>query len=200
MNEDRRLESQGPRDETPSVGEPPQRASPARQRTLRHMRKLLANTAAAGAALHMAGCDRNWPPVVCDPLPPPFDSNSPVVCDPLPPPMDCNDLTRESLDWWIGKSARWVDADGQPAIRVDLTSEAPGLTFAGPPVLEGAALSQADVETTSLTFACRPTAGTTSVEVAVPVRCEDVGGTIHLALDVSGTSTVGATVPITVGP
>jgi hypothetical protein len=179
------------------------------------MRKLLANTAAAGAALHMAGCDRNWPPVVCDPLPPPFDSNSPVVCDPLPPPfdsnspvvcdplpppMDCNDLTRESLDWWIGKSARWVDADGQPAIRVDLSSVAPGLTFAGPPVLEGAALSQADVETTSLTFACRPTAGTTSVEVAVPVRCEDVGGTIHLALDVSGTSTVGATVPITVGP
>lgn len=92
MSKETSPESSGPADPAASEAGQSGRPSHVRDRTLRHMRTLLAKTAATGAILSLSGSSC----VVCDPLPPPVDCTvtpdhpdcPPVVCDPLPPPVE----------------------------------------------------------------------------------------------------------------
>jgi hypothetical protein len=156
-------------------------ASPARERTLRHMRRLLAKAAFAGAALEGAGC-------------------IPIVCDPLPPPVTCQDgVTTDELSaatWW---EAHWAQGPGGLNIQLQVGVYAENLTFSGAPSCEGATLESFGREDYELTVLCTPTQGATTVTISIPMKCDagtDV--TLHLTLDVSGTPAVGGTIPVTI--
>ncbi|MHC4443255.1 MAG: hypothetical protein ACYTF1_09355 [Planctomycetota bacterium] len=169
-------------------GENPNKSSPVRIKTLRHMRKLLIKTAAAGATLSVAG------------------SSGPcnIVCDPLPPPVDCTtDLTSNYLDFWISQSARWVQSDSGLAIEISLSiaqlADPSSLLFTGDPVLEGATLVESNNGGTSLTFTCVPDQGATTVTVSAPISCSEVNDTFQLLLDISGTPQADSIIPASVG-
>jgi hypothetical protein len=150
-----------------------------RKRTVHHMRKLLANAAAAAVVLHLAGCG---------PLPP-------------PPPPDCAvDLTPSDLDYWVYWRARWVQTEEEVLILVELDLDSrSNLAFLGEPALEGAALGESDVSTRSMGFTCIPLEGVTSVTISVPIICEGTGHTLQLLMDVRGTPLLGERVPISAG-
>ena len=170
-----------PHFEVTSGEEQPKPASPARDRTLRHMRQLLAKAAMAGAAFE-AGCVG-------------------VVCDPLPPPMtaDCgSDMTSDRLFDLTTQIARWAQGTHGPAIEVTLDVYPDNLTFEGNPVLEGATLDGSALQNTELTLICTPAQGATTVKVSVAMKCSNnTTGTLRLVLNVSGTHQTGDYITIT---
>ncbi|UCE61517.1 MAG: hypothetical protein JSU63_07160 [Phycisphaerales bacterium] len=156
---------------------------PVRNRTLHHMRKLLADTAVAGAALHLSGgCF--------------------LSVDPLPPPLDCTaDLTGDTLDdwlYWQSRRARWIQTEDELRILVELGvwDAESKVSISGEPTLEGATLLESQTADTSMTFTCIPVDGATSAAISFPIRCEDIDHTLQLIMDVSGTPQLGERVPI----
>ncbi len=160
------------------------RSSP-RERTLRHMRRLL-ETAAVGA-VGLSSC--RMPP--------------PIVCDCLPPPINCDQAGSGEVAQWISASAQWVGADRSAGVYVTLNITAPavtGLTFSGPPTVDNSTLVQPTVSASSLTFWVIPAEGATTAGASVPVQCSTGSTTVFLTFDVSGPPAAGRTVPVTVGP
>ncbi len=161
---------------SPEDGQMPTRR--VRDRTLRHLRKLLADTGTAGAALCMSGC---------------------IGCDPPPPPVDCtSDLTTSYIHEWAYWRAQWINTEDQLSIlvEVDLWDYEKKLAFAGEPTLEGATLLESEITETSMMFTFTPLEGVTSVTAFVPMQCEDTDRTVQLAMDVRGTPQTGERVPI----
>jgi len=153
------------------------------------MHKLLAKTAAAGAALSMGGsqCDR-----------------PPIVCDPLPPPINCAlELTSEYLSQFVSRQVRWVSDGSGSNIEVVLTviewDTSSDLSFSGAPALEGGTLVQSNILETTATFVIAPLDGATTVNITVPVNCQEKSDALELILDTSGTPTAGGNVPVSVG-
>ncbi len=156
--------------ENPDVQKSP---SPARERVLRHLRKL-AKTAAAGAASLSSAC---------------------IVCDPLPQPVDCSCLSDQCTNpsfWW---EAEWTSVETR-TIAVRLGSIAENLRFTGPAVLQGAQVGESTNSLWDVEFTCSPLEGVTTITGTVPIMCDGNPKTLSISLDVSGTPQVGKPVPI----
>ncbi len=170
-------------DPDPTIrAEPIKPTSPARDRTLRHMRRLLTKAALAGAALESAGC-------------------IPIVCDPLPPPVTCDDgVTNDELAQATWSQAHWVQGPSGLMIEVRIWLESSSLSFTGTPSVESATLDSFAMQKSELTLFCIPTSGATTVRASIPLKCDAVtDATLPLVLDVSGPSGVGFAVPVTIG-
>ncbi len=173
-----------------SVEDCVEKPSPVRERTLKHMRELLAKSAVAGGALSLTGC----PLVVCDPLPPP------IVVDPRPTPAECDsDLIAEHLFEWASWQARWAPEGKGYAIDLSLFLWVSELTFLGEPALEGATLVDGEVLEGELTVMINPLEGATKVTVLAPVKCGEASAALRLVLDVSGPPQPGEAVPVAIG-
>ena len=153
--------------------------SPARQRTLRHMRGLLTKTV-AGAVLGTAGC--KWPP---------------IVCDPLPPPVDCNALAEGHVVPWLAEAATWIGATAQAGIRVQFTFLGSDATFSGAPVADAGTVQDIAVEVGGLEFTFVPAAGATTAHLSANVQCQTGTATVGFTLDLTGTPAPGTAVPLT---
>jgi hypothetical protein len=182
MSDETNLQAEGLSPEPTPDAALPRPASPARERTLRHMRRLLAKAALAGAALESAGC-------------------IPIVCDPLPPPVTCDDgVTNDELAFAAFSQAHWVQGPSGLMIEVRIWLESYNLSFTGTPSVESATLDSFAMQKSELTLFCTPTSGATTVRASIPLKCDaDTDAVLPLVLDVSGPSGVGFAVPVTIG-
>ncbi len=161
-----------------------QEQSPARQRTLRHMRTLLTKTV-AGAAFGVAGCERVGPP---------------MVCDPLPPPVDCSALADGDAASWLTGEATWIGATAEGGVRVQLTSVGTDVTFVGTLTADAGTLQDIVADPDGVAFTYVPVAGATTPHLSVTVQCENGTATAGFTLDLSSTPAAGAAVPLTFTP
>lgn len=149
-----------------------------RERTRRHMRRLLKAAAMGLAASNLgAGC----------------------VVDPAPPPISCSqDLTESYLSQFMGWTGEWVDVEtAGPAVSLNVYISTTGLDFADQPTVLGATVLYAAKEPGRMTFALVPAAGATSIQVSIPVTCGEKTATLTLAVDVTGDRQAGTYVTIT---
>jgi hypothetical protein len=160
----------------------PASPSAARQRTLRHLRGLLAK-AVAGAALGATGCD---PP--------------PIVCDPLPPPVDCTDLAAGDVARWLTGDATWIGTAAEAGIRVRLSFYGSEVTFVGSPTVDAGTTQDVEADMGELTFTYVPAAGVETARVSVMVQCRSDSATVVMMLDLQGTAAPGVAVPLTFDP
>jgi len=171
---------QVPEDARPDDAEQP---SPARSKTMCHLRRLLLVGAAGGAASQCTGC--------------------PIVCDPLPPPMQCSaDPGAYALFERLYPGATWQREATEWVVAVRMTYSPYGdddpVTFTGPPVIVGGTLRGHAVTGATLEFTFLPDAGATTVEVTVPLDCDTFAVSLRFTADVSGTPTADGYVPVSV--
>jgi hypothetical protein len=128
-----------------------------RDRVKGHMRELLIAGSAAGIGLSAALCS--------------------VSCDPIPTPSywSCSDSSSDIWHTGLWPHAVWHLAEEQWTIRVTLNLSGrtlpPQLLFAGNPVVTGASLVTATVDSTQAVFSCIPDSGAALIGVEQPMQC-----------------------------
>lgn len=143
-------------------------ASP-RDRTLAHMRRLLA-TAVAGASI--GGC--------CN------EDGNPVVCDPLPPPVSCSSGTRPEKLFHDAMEARgaWRNKNGRMLIEVIVTvggARGASVSIDDAPTVRDARLVSSQLVGGNYVILIEPTKGKEPTLV-VPVSCTGTHLSIELAV------------------
>jgi hypothetical protein len=151
-----------------------------RERTLAHMRSLIATTAMGTAAFGCGGC---------------------VVCDPLPPPVDCaQPLTSGYLLGFISSTATWRAAGSGFLVELSLSIDPyrDNCRFSGDPVLTGATTVEGlGFSAGTISGRLDPAADTADVAVVVPTTCDDQPAALHLRLSLATTTPRdGASIPV----
>jgi hypothetical protein len=180
MSDESGLPPAGPSSDSSSRPAPIKPTSPVRERTLRHLRRLLAGAALTGTVLEGTGCG----------------------FDPLPPPVTCEDgVTKAELNSATWSNAQWVQGLNGLHIQMQVESWTDGdnLLFSGAPSCEGATLESFGWLDWGVTIFCTPTQGVTTVTVSIPMKCgADTDVTLRLALDVSAAPAVGGSIPVAI--
>jgi len=151
-----------------------------RNRTVRHLRRLLAAGAVGGAAAQLPGC---------------------IVCDPLPPPISCESDLMTSTDVLQSTTARWTQFDTNDAVRVTIGGGiyTRGLTFADDPILIGGTLVSSEFSDGGemVWFTFLPDGGVTEVIMTISVVCEGQDRVLSYTLDISRGPSRGILVSVT---
>lgn len=120
------------------------------------------------------------------------------ITDPMPPPINCGeDLTGEYLLGFVYPSARWISAKpDNTALLFTLYAGPDNPTFAADPTVQGASVLLMDHDAGDLFLTLSPAAGVTSIQLSIPMGCEDKSTTLNLVLDVNGTPELDGYIPV----
>jgi hypothetical protein len=144
-----------------------------------------------------AGEISDVPPAMTAPtsVPPPVPHRGYAVVDPVPYPAACPALAGE-----IHATATWSKAGSSPAVDVRLSR-----VTGGPDVLvygHSASVIGGTARSTNggatLRMVVEPVAGTTSIAISIPARCNGRPVTVDVGLDVSAAAAIGSAVPVSV--
>lgn len=139
--------------------------SSVRSEAIGKMRSLLILGSAAASII---GCDdrRGDPPVV----------------DPVPPPCTEDRKVANSREY-THPNARWEEGESGLIPYVRFESET--LSFAGPPILEGAELLEYSFSGNFASFKCLPDNGFDEVKITIQATCEEFSHTLSFNLNLS---------------
>jgi len=184
MNENPRTDpTDTPTDQNPTSEQPPKNQDSVRDRTVRHLRRLLTAGAVGGVAMQLTGCT---------------DGCGPIVCDPLPPPISCDSDLASSTEVLTTVRAEWTQSGADDAVAVDVGDAlfTRNLTFAADPVLTGGTLVSSEITEAgqALRVTVLPDDGATSISVTITVGCDGQNRVLSYSLDISGGP--GSTIPV----
>lgn len=187
----------------PQPSEPPAGSGP-RDRVLRHLSRIAHSAATTGAALGLlagaAGCDSG------------SDTTSTTTtdttwADPMPDPLVCDgtSATAGHYSQSVSRTATWQQSGADLLIHVELSIHVfdGTLEFAADPVATGATTSNVVREAHTLELdvlpSTLPDAGTSQVELLLPLSCNGEARELTLILQVSASPLAGDNVPIELG-
>ena len=154
-----------------------------RLRAHRRMRELMLTGTAAGIGLSATLCG--------------------VACDPAPPPVwTCSDSTITLWKRGLSGSAIWQQNGMQSSIAVQLyldrsIERMATVKFSGNPILSGAKIGLATIDTAQAYFTCVPDTSVQLIAVSMPLKCDDGTPSLNFILDLG---TGNKNVPVSIRP